>query len=42
MTRRFERLRDEIMELPVEERSLLAEQLWDSMRTAREREIDAA
>lgn len=42
MTRRFEKLRDAALELPVEERSWLAEQLWDSARTAREREIDAA
>jgi putative addiction module component (TIGR02574 family) len=42
MTRQFERIRDAALELSVEERSWLAEQLWDSARTAREREIDAA
>jgi len=30
------------MKLSVEERSWLAEQLWDSKRTPEEREIDAA
>jgi putative addiction module component (TIGR02574 family) len=29
------------MELSLEERSWLAEQLWDSARTAKERDIDA-
>jgi putative addiction module component (TIGR02574 family) len=38
----FEKVRDAAMELTIEERSWLAEQLWDSARTAREREIDAA
>lgn len=42
MNRRFEKLRDAALDLPVEERSSLAEQLWDSARTAREQEIDAA
>lgn len=42
MTRQFEKIRDAALELPIEERSLLREQLWDSMRTAKERDIDAA
>lgn len=42
MTRKFEKIRDAALDLPIEERSLLREQLWDSMRTAREREIEAA
>ena len=42
MSRTFEEVRDQAMELSVEERSWLAEQLWDSARTAEEREIDAA
>ena len=42
MTRQFEKVRDAALDLSIEERSLLAEQLWDSARTAKEREIDAA
>ena len=42
MTRKFERIRDDAMELSVEERGWLYEQLWDSTRTAREREIEQA
>ena len=42
MARGFEKLRDEALALPVEQRSWLAEQLWDSARTARERKIDEA
>ena len=42
MTREFVKIRDAAFELSVEERSWLAEQLWDSARTAKEREIDEA
>jgi putative addiction module component (TIGR02574 family) len=42
VTRQFEKIRDAALELSVEERSWLAEQLWDSARTAKEREIDEA
>jgi putative addiction module component (TIGR02574 family) len=42
MSRTFEEVRDYAMELTVEERSWLAEDLWDSARTAEEREIDEA
>jgi putative addiction module component (TIGR02574 family) len=42
MSRTFEEVRDQAMELSLEERSWLAEQLWDSARTADEREIDQA
>ena len=42
MSRRFQKVRDEALDLSVEERSWLAEQLWDSARTAREQEIDAS
>lgn len=42
MARKFEKVRDDAMELSIEERGWLAEQLWDSARTAKEREIDAA
>jgi putative addiction module component (TIGR02574 family) len=42
MSRTFEEVRDEAMTLTVEERGWLAEQLWDSARTAEEREIDQA
>jgi putative addiction module component (TIGR02574 family) len=41
MSRTFEEVREEAMELTLEERSWLAEQLWDSARTPEEREIDA-
>ena len=40
MTRQFEKLRDAALELPLEERTLMAEQLLDSARTRREREIE--
>lgn len=39
---RYEKVRDAALDLSIEERSLLSEQLWDSARTAKEREIDAA
>jgi putative addiction module component (TIGR02574 family) len=42
MSRTFEEVRDEAMALSVEERGWLVEQLWDSARTAEEREIDQA
>ena len=42
MGRQFEKVRDAALDLPVEERAWLAEQLWDSARTAKEREIDEA
>jgi len=42
MTRTLEEVRDYAMELSLEERSSLAEDLWDSARTAEEREIDEA
>lgn len=42
MARTFEDVRDAALELSAEERSWLAEQLFDSARTAREREIEAA
>jgi putative addiction module component (TIGR02574 family) len=42
MSRTFEEVREEAMELTLEERSWLAEQLWESARTPAEREIDAA
>jgi putative addiction module component (TIGR02574 family) len=42
MSRTFEEVRDQAMELTTEERGWLAEQLWDSARTAEEREIDEA
>jgi len=42
MAKSFETIRDDAMELSIEERSWLAEQLWDSARTAKEREIDKA
>lgn len=42
MSRTFEEVREEAMELTLEERSWLAEQLWESARTLEEREIDAA
>ncbi|HEV7243176.1 MAG TPA: addiction module protein [Thermoanaerobaculia bacterium] len=42
MARQFEKIRDAALELSVEERGWLAEQLWDSARTAKEREIDEA
>ena len=42
MGRQFEKLRDAALELPVEERSWLAEQLLDSARTKRERDIEEA
>lgn len=42
MSRTFEEVREEAMELTVEERSWLAEYLWESARTPEEREIDAA
>jgi putative addiction module component (TIGR02574 family) len=42
MAGQFEKVRDAAMELSVEERSWLAEQLWSSARTAHEQEIDRA
>jgi len=42
MSRKSESLRDEALKLSIEERGWLADQLWESTRTAREREIDAA
>ena len=42
MTRQFAKLRDAALELPLEERTLMAEQLLDSARTKREREIEEA
>jgi len=42
MGRTFEKIRDAALELSIEERSWLVEQLWDSARTAKEREIDEA
>jgi putative addiction module component (TIGR02574 family) len=42
MPRTLEEVREEAMELTVEERSWLAEELWESARTPEEREIDAA
>jgi putative addiction module component (TIGR02574 family) len=42
MSRTFEEVREEAMELTLEERSWLAEQLWESARTPEEREIDTA
>ena len=42
MSRTFEEVREEAMTLTPEERSSLAEELWDSNRTAEEREIDRA
>ena len=42
MSRTFEEVRDEAMALTPEERSTLAEDLWDSNRTAEELEIDRA
>lgn len=42
MTRQFEKLRDAALELSVEERAQMAEQLLDSTRTAREIEIEQA
>jgi putative addiction module component (TIGR02574 family) len=42
MTREFEKLRDAALELSVEERSLMAEQLLDSTRTQRERQVEEA
>jgi len=42
MSRKSESLRDEALKLPIEERGWLSDQLWESTRTAREREIDAA
>jgi putative addiction module component (TIGR02574 family) len=42
MSRTFEEVRDEAMTLSAEERSSLAEDLWDSNRTPEELEIDRA
>jgi len=42
MSRTFEEVREQAMNLSYEERALLAEQLWDSGRTAEEREIEQA
>ena len=42
MSRTYEEVRDEAMSLNPEERSSLAEDLWDSNRTAEELEIDRA
>jgi len=42
MSRTFEEVRDEAMALNPEERSSLAEDLWDSNRTPEELEIDLA
>jgi putative addiction module component (TIGR02574 family) len=42
MSRTLEEVREEAMALTIEERSRLAEELWDSARTPEEREIDAA
>ena len=42
MSRTLEEVREEAMELTLEERSWLAEELWESARTPEEREIDAA
>jgi putative addiction module component (TIGR02574 family) len=42
MSRTLEEVREEAMELSIEERSWLAEELWESARTPEEREIDAA
>jgi putative addiction module component (TIGR02574 family) len=42
MSRTFEEVRDEALALSPEERSSLAEDLWDSNRTTDESEIDRA
>jgi putative addiction module component (TIGR02574 family) len=42
MSRTFEEVRDEAMALKPEQRGCLAEELWDSNRTAEELEIDRA
>jgi len=42
MSRTFEEVRDEAMALNPEQRGWLAEELWDSNRTAEELEIDRA
>lgn len=42
MSRTFEEVCEEAMDLTIEERSWLAEHLWESARTPQEREIDAA
>jgi putative addiction module component (TIGR02574 family) len=42
VARQFDKIRDAAMELSVEERSWLAEQLWSSARTEHEQEIDRA
>ncbi|MDP9360217.1 MAG: addiction module protein [Acidobacteriota bacterium] len=42
MSRTFEEVRDQAMQLSMEERSWLADELWESARTAEEREIDKA
>ena len=41
MSRRFETLRDKALTLSIEERSWLAESLFDSLRTDEERAIEA-
>jgi len=42
VSRKFETIRDEALKLSIEERGWLADQLWESARTARERKIDQA
>ena len=42
MSRTLDEIRDEVMELDVEERGALADSIWESFLTPEEREIQAA
>jgi putative addiction module component (TIGR02574 family) len=42
MPRTLDEIRDDALALSIEERSWLAHDLWESLRTPEEREIDAA